>query len=268
MQKPTAPTPLPSTSSRPARYCAAPWMSLRRAVHRQAHQQPLGLVRLVGARAVEEVRREGDEALGGEPVGDVADVVDQAPPLLHHDDARAVRRSPASRGSPRRSRRCWQSSPSRPRAGPPRRSRPCAPGGRALRDPATRARRYTRGVTASAPDGLGEGGAHRGRAAGTRLPSCRREPHRDPRLRTDRHRGGGAPAGRPARRPPPGGTVAGGQVRGPGRRSGRGRGRAGGRGDRRGRGRPTARSPATCSARPRPTRSGEPTPGSSPPGRP
>ena len=43
--------------------------------------------------AVEEVRRQGDEALGGEPVGDVADVVDQAPPLLHDDDAGAVRRS-------------------------------------------------------------------------------------------------------------------------------------------------------------------------------
>ena len=90
MQKPTAPTPVPVVSGRLSRYWAAPCDVLGRAVHRQAHQQPLRLVGLAGGGAVVEVGRQGDEALGGEPVGDVADVVDQPPPLLDDDDARAA----------------------------------------------------------------------------------------------------------------------------------------------------------------------------------
>jgi hypothetical protein len=46
-----------------------------------------GVVR--GGAAVE-VGRERDEALRGEPVGDVGDVVRQPPPLLDDDDARAA----------------------------------------------------------------------------------------------------------------------------------------------------------------------------------
>ena len=47
------------------------------------------LGRLVGLghrHAVVEVRRQCDEPGGGEAVADVADVVDQSPPLLDHDD--------------------------------------------------------------------------------------------------------------------------------------------------------------------------------------
>ena len=59
---------------------------LRGLVHRQAHQQPAGLVRLGGRPAVVEVGREGDEAGVGEAVRDRGDVRDEAPPLLDHDD--------------------------------------------------------------------------------------------------------------------------------------------------------------------------------------
>ena len=56
---------------------------------RQVLHQPAGLVGVVRGGAAEQVGREGDEALGGKPVGDVLDVLRQAPPLLDDDQAGA-----------------------------------------------------------------------------------------------------------------------------------------------------------------------------------
>ena len=72
MQKPTAPTPLPVDVVAAGEVLRRTLDVLGGAVHRQPHQQPLRLVRLVGRGAVEEVRRQRDEALGREPVGEVA----------------------------------------------------------------------------------------------------------------------------------------------------------------------------------------------------
>ena len=59
-------------------------------VHVHRHQLLLGLVGLLGGLAVEEVGGEGDEALLGEAVDHAADAVVQAPPLLQHDQPRAL----------------------------------------------------------------------------------------------------------------------------------------------------------------------------------
>jgi hypothetical protein len=58
-----------------------------RHVHR--HHLLLGLVRLLGGLAVEQVRRQRDVALRGEAVANAADVIVDPPPLLEHDDAGA-----------------------------------------------------------------------------------------------------------------------------------------------------------------------------------
>ena len=71
MQNPTVPTPSPVDVVAAGEVLRGALDVLGRAVHGQAHQQPLGLVRLVGRGTVEEVRRERDESLRGEPVGDV-----------------------------------------------------------------------------------------------------------------------------------------------------------------------------------------------------
>ena len=74
---------------------------------------------------------------GGEAVAHVLDVVDEAPPLLDHDDARARRRSRARPDSRRPSTRCSEirsfhpcgtdrSSPSRPVSSPVTLSQPAA----------------------------------------------------------------------------------------------------------------------------------------------
>ena len=55
----------------------------------QRHHQLAGLVRLGGALAVEEVRRQGHEALGGEAVAEVGDVGHEPPPLLDDHQAGA-----------------------------------------------------------------------------------------------------------------------------------------------------------------------------------
>ena len=53
---------------------------------RQLAHEPAGLLRVVGRGAAVEIGCQRDEPLGGQPVGDVGDVVGQTPPLLDGDD--------------------------------------------------------------------------------------------------------------------------------------------------------------------------------------
>ena len=63
-----------------------------RAVLLHPHQQLLRQVGLLVRRhrSVVQVRSEGGEPLGGEPVGDIEDVRNQSPPLVQHDDRRST----------------------------------------------------------------------------------------------------------------------------------------------------------------------------------
>ena len=106
MQKPMTPT-LPPASPRPAGDLVdGAAHVLGGLLDVQRHHQLAGLVGLGGRLAVVQVGGEGDEALGGEAVAHVLDVVDQPPPLLDHDDAGAAARTPGRPGSPGRSCRC------------------------------------------------------------------------------------------------------------------------------------------------------------------
>ena len=82
----------------------------------EAHQQLAGLVGLGVAHRlpVVEVGHQGHETLPGQAVGHVLDVVDQAPPLLDHHQARVRSRPPAWPGSRERSNRCSETRRSPP----------------------------------------------------------------------------------------------------------------------------------------------------------
>ena len=60
--------------------------------HVEGHHQLAGLVGLGRGLSVEQIGRQGDEPLGGEPVDDVLDVRHEAPPLLDHDQSRTATR--------------------------------------------------------------------------------------------------------------------------------------------------------------------------------
>src|SRR5262245_51964214 len=87
MQKPTAPTLAPTVASSPRSADTAPSRSrAARGISRPIMSRP----------AAVEIGRERDEAVAREAVAHVADVVDEAPPLLDHEDA-----GPAARRGPR-----------------------------------------------------------------------------------------------------------------------------------------------------------------------
>src|SRR5437899_5475267 len=58
----------------------------------ERHEELAGPVGLVGRLAVVHVGRQRGEALGGEAVTDVLDVLYESPPLLDHEHARALAR--------------------------------------------------------------------------------------------------------------------------------------------------------------------------------
>ena len=89
MQKPTAPTVVDVTASWPGGSRPAPPRSRGGPVDGQVRHHLAGVVGVVGDLAAVQVRGQRDEALGGEAVADVDDVVVEAPPLLDDDDAGA-----------------------------------------------------------------------------------------------------------------------------------------------------------------------------------
>ena len=94
MQNPMTPTCVAGAASQQLVDGAA--HVARRLLHLHRHHRLARLVGLTGLHllAVVEVGRQRDEAGRGEAVADVVDVVDEAPPLLDHDHARARCRPP------------------------------------------------------------------------------------------------------------------------------------------------------------------------------